>query len=63
MFLMMRLLLVYFFHVEGIITANEFYSLLNMHIPNIFISCSRKKGRGFGQSACVKDSFIVPHRI
>lgn len=66
MLFMMRLPLFYFFHVEGIITANEFYSLLKMHIPNIFISCSREKGHGVGQPACVKDSFssfIVPHRI
>lgn len=63
---MMRLLLFYFFRVEYIITANGFYSLLKMYIPNIFISCFRKKSHGFGQSACVKDSFssfIVPHRI
>lgn len=39
-FLMMRLPLFHFFHVEGIIPANEFYSLLKMHSPNIFISCS-----------------------
>lgn len=56
------------FHVECIITGNKFYSLSQDAYPKdlYFISCSKTRSRGFGQSACIKhsfSSFIVPHRL